>query len=233
MLEEEARISKLLDHPNIVRCYDSGIIDNTPFIAFELIEGLELNRWAATKAPRPLPLSMAIDVAIEVAKALDYAHRRTGRDGQALELVHRDVSPQNILIASDGAVKLLDFGISRFKERQHETQTGLVKGKLIYMAPEQIDGHIVDQRTDLYQLALVMAELIAGKRLAVPKPFWIPAHVRDLRPVLEQHFGAGGGFSEKLLELLVAMTSYDASKRPATASQVVRELRAIRAGVST
>ena len=166
--EDEARLAAMLRHPNIVRVEDFGEEDGTLFMALEYIEGWEfadlLRR--GSKSGKKIPDVLALDVIIQIAEALDYAHALRDQSGQRLRIVHRDVSPQNILIErGTGAAKLLDFGIASAESNLHETQAGLIKGKIAYFSPEQARGDALDGRTDLYALGLVLYEALAGKRV--------------------------------------------------------------------
>ena len=157
--EDEARLAAMLRHPNIVRVEDFGEEDGTLFMALEYIEGWEfadlLRR--GSKSGKKIPDVLALDVIIQIAEALDYAHALRDQSGQRLRIVHRDVSPQNILIErGTGAAKLLDFGIASAESNLHETQAGLIKGKIAYFSPEQARGDALDGRTDLYALGLVL-----------------------------------------------------------------------------
>jgi serine/threonine protein kinase len=158
MFREEARLVRMLDHPNIVRALDAGEIEGVPYIAFELLEAATLHEIHA--AIGELPVSAVIEVAVSVLDALAYAHALAGPDGRPLDIVHRDVSPENILVMREGRVKLADFGIARFSGRDHQTMHGSIKGKLRYMAPEQLAQADVDGRTDLFSLGIVIAELL-------------------------------------------------------------------------
>jgi serine/threonine protein kinase len=166
--EDEARLAAMLRHPNIVRVEDFGEAGGNLFMALEYIDGWEfsdlLRRGA--KSDHKISDALALDVIIQIAEALDYAHSLRGSDGQPLRIVHRDVSPQNILIErGTGAAKLLDFGIASAESNLHETQAGLIKGKIAYFSPEQARGDALDCRTDLYALGLVLHEALIGKRV--------------------------------------------------------------------
>jgi serine/threonine-protein kinase len=162
---DEARIASQLKHPNIVAVHDFGILDGSPFLTMDLVDGVDLAALIAlsAEAKQPIPPEIALAVGVAIGRALAYAHAAKDRQGQSLDLVHRDVTPENILVAWIGDVKLADFGIARAKDRLHATQIGVVKGKLGYMAPEQLDGSTVDGRTDLFALGCVLHEMLAGR----------------------------------------------------------------------
>ncbi len=195
-------------------------------MALELVEGLELGALIQRLLPERLGIGPVLEIGIAIARALDHAHRLTDEDGRPFELVHRDVSPENVMISWSGEVKLLDFGISRFRDRSYATQIGVRKGKLGYMAPEYVEGGSVDARADVYQLGVTLAETLAGKRLFVdaqPRP-------RDLdetRGTLARHLAASKALPPSLFELLVHMCATDPADRPATAGDVAEALEKI------
>ncbi len=166
MFVNEARLSTRLDHPNIVRVYDFEASEAGLLLVMEYIDGPDLlailNRCA--KQQRAIAPEVAVYVACHVLEALDYAHSAEA-DGRALEIVHRDVSPSNILVDRRGHVKLADFGIARAAMRQHATATGTLKGKYAYMSPEQIAGQPLDGRADAFALAICLSEMLTGRRL--------------------------------------------------------------------
>ncbi len=164
---DEARVAATLNHPNIVSIYEVGLWNGTYFIAMEYIRGDNLSRLAraAERAKRRMPVDVAAFVVHEAAHALDHAHKACDLHGTPLHIVHRDVSPQNIMVRTDGVTKVVDFGIAKAANRSSRTATGLLKGKVQYMAPEQIMGGQVDGRTDQFALGVVLWELVAGRKL--------------------------------------------------------------------
>ncbi|HUB06251.1 MAG TPA: serine/threonine-protein kinase [Myxococcales bacterium] len=167
MFLDEARIAARLNHPNIVQIFDLGEADGSYFIAMEYVPGKDLRRTYqdSAKAKKTLPPELIVRVLIESAKALDYAHRATDDLGEPLHIVHRDVSPQNILVTFQGGVKLVDFGIAKAADQATQTRAGVLKGKYSYMSPEQAAGDAIDSRTDIFALGIVGYELITGFRL--------------------------------------------------------------------
>ncbi|WP_425537952.1 serine/threonine-protein kinase [Myxococcus stipitatus] len=167
MFADEAKVAALLTHPNIVQVFDFGKIDGQYYLAMEWIQGQSLDRVLrhAWKAHFPLGQRVAVDVGIAVADALAYAHSKTLPDGTPLKLVHRDVTPGNVLVSRDGIVKLADFGIVKSAVNVERTSVGVVKGKYAYMSPEQITNRELDHRSDLFSLGIVLYEASTGRRL--------------------------------------------------------------------
>lgn len=167
MFIDEAKLAAQLNHPNIVHIYDLGKIGRDYYIAMEYVEGKDLrsllNRAAKNGLSVPAPLALLI--AARLASALHYAHRKRDFEGREMGLVHRDVSPQNVLLTLDGDVKLCDFGIAKAVSKASQTQVGALKGKLQYMSPEQAWGKPVDFRSDIFSLGVILFELLTGERL--------------------------------------------------------------------
>jgi serine/threonine protein kinase len=165
----EGRVSLKCAHPNLPQTYDLGVEEGSHFLAMEFIQGhtlLDVIRAAVTKG-KPLAIATALRVGVSVAAALEHAHGLVDLDGRPLGVIHRDVTPQNIMISAAGAVKLIDFGIVRATVQTHETQTGVVKGKFSYMAPEmlRITPRDLDHRADLFALGIVLHETLTGRSL--------------------------------------------------------------------
>jgi len=168
MFADEAKLAAQLNHPNIVHIYDLGKIEGGGyFIAMEHVEGRDLRAIleSARELQMPLPVPLAVYIASKVASALDYAHRRRDGDGRDLHIVHRDVSPQNILISYEGDIKLCDFGIAKAASKVSQTESGALKGKIQYMSPEQAWGKPIDRRSDLFSLGTVLYELLTEQKL--------------------------------------------------------------------
>ncbi len=169
MLLAEARLCALLNHPGIVQVHELGEVDGEYFIAMELVEGHDLSSviLRARYLNRPPPVGVAAFLALQVAEALAYAHTLRDADGRPLEIVHRDVSPSNVMVTPVGGVKLLDFGVARaiLGAGEDRTRTGTLKGKIGYLSPEQADGLPIDHRSDLFALGIVFHELLTLKRL--------------------------------------------------------------------
>ena len=165
MFLDEARIAATLQHPNVVQMYDVGVVDGNYFIAMEYLHGEDVRSLQRTlhRQDKRLPLEHALNIVIGVASGLHYAHEKVGFDGKPLEIVHRDVTPQNVIVTYDGAVKLLDFGIAKASNRFGETRFGTLKGKVPYMSPEQCRGEPLDRRSDIFSLGIMLYELTLGK----------------------------------------------------------------------
>jgi serine/threonine protein kinase len=169
MFVNEAKTSVQLTHANICQIFDLGREGNDHFIAMEYISGKDLlslhNYFRRTRVR--MPIHLVAYIAARMCEGLDYAHRRKGQDGEPLGIVHRDVSPQNVIVSYDGGVKIIDFGIAKARTRNYqETQAGVLKGKFGYMSPEQIEGtREIDHRSDVFAIGTVVHELLTGKRL--------------------------------------------------------------------
>lgn len=167
MFIDEAKLAAQLNHPNIVHIYDLGKTDDAYFIAMEYVEGRDLRSIMKESEPlgKTIPLSAAVYITKKLCSALHYAHTAKDSDGKPMKLVHRDVSPQNILISSSGEVKLVDFGIAKAASKASHTQSGALKGKLLYMSPEQAWGKTLDGRSDIFSLGIVLFEMLTGRKL--------------------------------------------------------------------
>ena len=168
--EDEAYVSMFMDeaarlnHPNIVQAFEVGIDGARRFLVMEHLDGQALGRVVRRARKEGVPLSTELQVAIlaDVLEALAYAHELTEFDGQSIGVVHRDVSPPNVLLTYEGQVKLIDFGIAKTRLASQQTSAGILKGKIRYMAPEQATGQAVDPRTDLFSVGVMLWDVIAG-----------------------------------------------------------------------
>ncbi len=171
MLVAEAKLAARLSNANVVQTYDLGQIEGQYYISMEYVEGVDLNQLLGLLARRhiALPLRFALFIVVETLRGLDYAHRVAGADGVPLGLIHRDVSPTNVLISTEGEVKLCDFGIARAASAETGASAGIdeyhLKGKVAYMSPEQVGGRPVDNRSDLFAAGILLWELLSGRRL--------------------------------------------------------------------
>lgn len=171
MLVREAKLAAKLSHKNVVQVHDLGRERGTLFIAMEYVEGFDLSALLkrCSKERVPLPPEFALFIAMEMLSGLDYAHRAKGESGAALGLVHRDVSPSNVLVSFEGEVKLCDFGISRANDAMEGEPDEAVKGKAGYMSPEHARGESLDARADVFSAGIVLWEMFAGRKLYVSK----------------------------------------------------------------
>lgn len=167
MFMDEGRLSARFTHPNLVSVFDYGELDAYRFMAMEYHHGLTLaHLWKHLRAKKePMSLALTLHILRETLQGLDYAHNLQDEEGSPLEIIHRDVSPENILLTTQGSVKVLDFGIALDNARRAVSRTGIVKGKISYMSPEQVTGKALDRRTDIYATAVMAYELISGKHL--------------------------------------------------------------------
>ncbi len=167
MFVDEAKIAVQLTHASIAQIFDLGRVDDHYYIALEYIHGRDLRAITTAERARggAVPINVACFIIMKVAEALDYAHRAAGRDGQPLNVIHRDVSPQNVIVSFDGDVKVIDFGLAKAAGRATQTQAGILKGKLAYLSPEQAQGDRIDWRSDLFALGILLFELLTGQRL--------------------------------------------------------------------
>ena len=166
MFRDEAAIAARLTHANIAQIHDFDVADGVPYLAMEFVEGKDLRAVleTAARARKPIPWEIAAGIALEVAKGLYYVHTLR-EDSRPLSIVHRDISPQNLMVSYTGEVKIVDFGIARAAKRSSVTRVGEVKGKCAYMSPEQALGRMVDARSDQFSLGVVLWELLTGRRL--------------------------------------------------------------------
>lgn len=168
MFADEARLSARLNHPSIVQTFEVGEDDGGPFLVMEYIEGQPLGRIRsrATRRGTPLPRAMALKIVRETIGALAYAHNLVDHDGTLLKVVHRDVSPENIMVTYAGMTKLVDFGVAKTAASMSKTRAGVLKGKVAYMAPEQArSDENIDERVDVFAVGLILWELLTAKRM--------------------------------------------------------------------
>jgi serine/threonine protein kinase len=167
MFVDEARIAVQLSHANIVHVLELGKHDDSLYIAMEYISGRDLRQLLDRYRKRglPMPVPQACTIVARVCEALDHAHRKRDAAGKPLGIVHRDVSPQNVLVSFEGGVKLIDFGIAKAETRMQRTQTGILKGKFSYMSPEQVRGQPIDHRSDVFAAGVLLWELLCGRKL--------------------------------------------------------------------
>jgi len=224
---DEARVAATLNHPNIVAIYEVGLWNGLYFIAMEHIHGDDLARLqkAAAKAKMGVPFQVSARIIQDAALGLDHAHFATDMQKNPLHIVHRDISPQNIMVRGDGVTKVVDFGIAKAANRSTRTATGMLKGKLQYMPPEQVRGESVDGRSDQFALGAVLWEMCTGRRLfkgenelmtlekVLKAPVPLPSDLVD-------------GFPRELEAVIMRMLSRDPGRRYARCKDAAAELRA-------
>jgi eukaryotic-like serine/threonine-protein kinase len=219
---DEARVAAGLAHPNIVQIYDLGRVGASYYIAMEYVDGADLRtilRRLRDHAER-FPIGLAVLVASRLAAALEHAHGKNGAEGQPLEIVHRDVSPPNVLISFEGSVKLTDFGIARAAIRVAVTEKGELRGKLMYMSPEQASGQRVDHRSDIFSLGVVLYELLTDQR-----PFFAGSDLSLLEAVRRGSFTPAAALLPAIPARLDAAVSWALRKEPAERPANAGELR--------
>lgn len=180
---DEARLAALLQHPNVVQIYDFGRLEDTYFIAMEYLFGKDLKTVLHSAGQRGMPLSLEnlLYIASGVCSGLDYAHTMKDLQGQLLNIIHRDVSPQNIFLTYDGQVKIIDFGIAKAASRITNTRSGVIKGKVAYMSPEQAEGHEVDHRSDIFSVGILLYEMVTGRFMYEGDAMDILSQAREAR----------------------------------------------------
>ena len=224
MFLDEAKIGMQLKHPNICQFHQFGADEGSHFIVMEWINGMPLGRLIRKARPTGgVGLPIALRIGIDVARALHYAHIANDEHGEAFNIIHRDVSPHNIMIGYNGAVKLLDFGIAKADHRAHKTQAGVVKGKFAYMAPEQCTAGQADHRLDIFALGVCIFETITGRSLYRRKTeaATMRAVIMDPVPSLKERLPDVSDDLDKILQKALAK---DASERFDTAADFANEL---------
>lgn len=225
MFLNEAKLAAQLNHPNIVQIYDLGRIGESYFIAMEYIFGRDMRRIIpkADALGIPFPMVYALKIASSVCEGLYYAHARTDLYGNALNIVHRDVTPENIFVSFDGTVKVLDFGIAKAANQIEQTRAGEIKGKLSYMSPEQCMGKALDNRSDIFSLGVVLYEWLTGFKL-----FTGDSEVAILKSITEGKIYAPSYFKADIPEgveaILMKALEKDRERRYQTAWEMQYDL---------
>lgn len=179
----EAKLAALLQHENIVQIYDFGSIDGEYFIAMEYLFGKDLRKLIrkAKRIDHPLDLENTLYIISRICAGLDYSHKLRDLQGKPLNIIHRDINPQNIFITYEGQVKIIDFGIAKAASHNSTTHEGLIKGKVAYMSPEQAMGKIIDHRSDIFSTGIILYELLAGRPMFEGEILHIYNQVREAR----------------------------------------------------
>lgn len=221
MFINEAKLAALLSHQNIVQIFDLGNVDGTYYIAMEYVMGKDLRTVLRKRRENKtrIPMDLALRISSRVCSGLDYAHRKKDFSGNDLDIVHRDVSPQNILISYEGEVKIVDFGIAKAASSGSETKAGVLKGKLAYMAPEQAWGKAIDRRTDVFATGVVLYEMLTGER-----PFKATSDFDLLEKVRETQFEPPSKLNPEIYPELEAAVMKALAKDPADRYQTTSEM---------
>lgn len=222
----EARLTAKLHHRNVVATLELGEVDVRPYIVMELVDGVSLAELLAhfRGSGLALPPDLAAWIVMQVALGLHAAHELRGEDGAPLGLVHRDVTPQNVLLSTSGEVKLADFGIAKYAGRGEPTATGLIKGKFAYMSPEQGQGLPLDRRSDVFALGVVLWEALTGARLfAADTPAQTLLRVNTVRPAPPDTHRLEVGTA--LSALTLRCLARDPAERFATAADLADAIR--------
>ncbi|MCB9629987.1 MAG: serine/threonine protein kinase [Sandaracinaceae bacterium] len=227
MFLDEARLGARMNHANIVSVLDIGAADNTYFIVMEYVDGANLKTIIEVlqKQGRPVPMKEAVYIAMEASRGLSYAHELCDEDGNDLDIVHRDISPPNILISKRGEVKVTDFGLAKASTQLEKTDPGVVKGKFSYLAPEAAVGDPVDERADLFALGIVLWEMIAGRRL-----FLGESDYQTVKLVQQAHVPSLAAINPDADESLERLLAKALAKNPADRYQTAREMSDALAG---
>ncbi len=207
---DEARLAALLQHPNIIQIYDFGRLDDSYFIAMEYLFGKDLKTVLQTAEQRGISLSLenALHIAVGICSGLDYAHNMKDLQGHLLNIIHRDVSPQNIFLTYDGQIKIIDFGIAKAASRISNTRSGVIKGKVAYMSPEQAEGREVDHRSDIFSVGILLYEMVTGRYMYEGDAMDILSQAREAR------FTHAERIVRDLPECLVAVLDMALAKHP-------------------
>jgi TonB family protein len=228
MFVDEAKLAAQLNHNNIIHIYDLGKIQSSYYIAMEYIDGYDLKNILkkAQERDQPLSVEIALFVASKIGAALDYAHRKRDFEDKEMGLVHRDVSPQNVLISEEGDIKLCDFGIAKAASKASHTQAGALKGKLQYMSPEQAWGRNIDKRSDIFALATVLFEMLTARKLfAGDNELSILEQVREARVTAPSQYN--DEITPEIDAIVLKALQKDPANRYQTAGEMQRDLDAV------
>lgn len=224
MLTDEAKLSVMLSHANIVQVYDLGKVADDYFISMEYINGINLREvtYKTREIKKPIGTELSVFIASEMCKGLDYAHRKTDDRNHPLHIVHRDISPQNILISYEGEVKIVDFGIAKAAMNISHTMAGILKGKIAYMSPEQASGKSVDSRTDIFSTGILLYEMLTNSKLFTGESqFEVLQKIRTANVTKES---LPESIPEQLRDILAKALASDLDKRYQTAGDMQIDL---------
>ncbi|MEN9796444.1 MAG: hypothetical protein RL653_140 [Pseudomonadota bacterium] len=225
MFRDEGRIGALLQHPNLVQMFEMGTLEGSPYISMEYLNGEDIRNIFRVLRRRgePMRLDVALTVLSGVLAGLHCAHEAVGVDGQPLSIVHRDVSPQNVIVTYEGGVKVVDFGIARAENRLNKTENAVLKGKVAYMAPEQVLGEALDRRADVYAVGVMLYEMTTGQR-----PYQQMSEVAIIRAILdvpvEPPTSLVPGYPPELAAIVMKALAKNRASRYQTAQQLQEAL---------
>ena len=221
----EAQILGLLHHPNVVQAYDFGESDGIFFLVLEYVEGPSVSSALSglRASGQRMPIVAAAHFAREVCGALEYVHNLKGGSGEALNIIHRDVTPSNIILTTAGGIKLLDFGVAKYRASQAQTAEGTIKGKAAYVAPETLEGKVIDHRVDIFSLGIVLHEMLTLESL-----FDSDSHALTFRKILELPIAPPSqlrpSIPPELDDIVMKALERDPARRYATAGQMADDL---------
>jgi serine/threonine protein kinase len=225
LFQDEARISVSLNHSNIVQVFDFGVHHSEYYLAMEYVDGPDLEKilMGARKLGRQLSIDAVVHIAMRIASALEYAHSRVDQQGRSLDLVHRDVSPPNVLLSVQGEVKLTDFGVARYAQRISQSRPGVVRGKYAYMSPEQLTGDVLDSRSDLFSMGVLLLEMLTNVN-----PFLGESDYKTMEKVVACRPGSvtdyRSGVPRDLVRIVERCLRLHPGTRYQTAGQIRRDL---------
>jgi TonB family protein len=228
MFIDEAKLAAQLNHNNIIHIYDLGKVDRSHYIAMEYIEGHDLRSILEKCRQRgvKMPIGLALHITNLLASALDYAHKKHDFENRALGLVHRDVSPQNVLISFDGDIKLCDFGIAKAASKASQTRSGALKGKLQYMSPEQAWGKDIDHRSDIFSLGLVLFEMLTNEKVfSGTSELSVLEQVRD--PIITAPSMKNADVDSEVDRIMFLALNAERDERYQSAEDLKRDLEAV------
>jgi serine/threonine protein kinase len=234
MFLDEARLAAQLQHPNIAQVHDIGKLGDSYFFTMEYVHGETVRALLhrAVELHRKLPISCVLTMVAGAAAGLHHAHVRVGIDGRALGIVHRDVSPSNLMVSYEGSVKLVDFGVAKASDRAHETKSGTVKGKISYLSPEQCRGKRVDRRSDLFSLGICFWEMLTAERL-----YRRASDFENMNAIVSEPPPAPSSrradVPRELDDLVLRLLAKDPEERCQSADEVVEAVETVAAGTGS
>jgi serine/threonine protein kinase len=221
---DEAKLAALLQHENIIQLYDFGSIEGEYFIAMEYLFGKDLRKLVnkVKKAGSPVDLENTLYIVSRICAGLDYSHKLKDLQGKPLNIIHRDINPQNIFLTYEGQVKIIDFGIAKAASHNSTTHEGLIKGKVAYMSPEQALGNIIDHRSDIFSTGIILYELLAGRRMFEGETMHIYSLAREAR--YEPLDNLQPGLPEKLYRVVDRALAKEPDDRYQTCGEMLADL---------